>query len=147
MKFNWGAGMAALYLSFAGGMSYLVYRCTRENIDLVTADYYAQEIRYDERYARLRNTAALEAPVRLAHDAAARSLTIEFPAAARERIEGTLYFYKPDDAALDFSVAIAADGGVQTVHTGHMAPGLWKVKAEWQAGGKGYYHEQSLLLK
>ena len=43
MKFNWGYKILFVYLSFAGGILYLVYRTSLENRDLVSENYYEEE--------------------------------------------------------------------------------------------------------
>ena len=48
MKFNWGYKILFVYLSFAGGILYLVYRTSLENRDLVSDNYYEEELAYQK---------------------------------------------------------------------------------------------------
>ncbi len=42
---NWGYRVALLYISFAGLIIFLVTKSVNEKVDLVTPDYYAQELK------------------------------------------------------------------------------------------------------
>ena len=48
MKFNWGVGIFTFYGLFVVFILALVFRSSQENYDLVTEDYYQQEIRFEE---------------------------------------------------------------------------------------------------
>ena len=48
MTLNWGQKMMLVFLVFVGGMSYLVYRCVKTNYDLVSTDYYKEELSYQQ---------------------------------------------------------------------------------------------------
>jgi len=147
MKINWGLRIVILYTAFVAGMLYLVFRCTREPIDLVTPDYYARELQYDKRYEQLRNSEALNDPLRLAIDGPGARLAVAFPVPVRGDAAGTLYFYKPDRASLDFSLPIALTDSVQVIPTAGMARGAWRLQAEWTSGGKPYFEEHVFVLR
>jgi hypothetical protein len=144
MKPNWGLYVTLLYLSFVGMMSYLVYRCTGERVDLVTDHYYERELQYDVQYEKEKNAQAL-APLVLAVHPDRQTVDIVFPDDAGDP-QGTIRFYKPDRASLDFQVPVTPTNRVQTVSTRSLARGLWRVQADWSAGGVPYYQEQQLLL-
>lgn len=46
MKINWGTGLAITLGIFAFGMGFTVYQATQSEHDLVTRDYYQQELAY-----------------------------------------------------------------------------------------------------
>ena len=49
MKFNWGYKITVFYLVFIAGIMYLVIQSSRQKMDLVTTDYYAQELKYQDK--------------------------------------------------------------------------------------------------
>ncbi len=45
---NWGVGIAIVYILFVLGMLTLVFKSRSQKIDLVTENYYQQELAYQE---------------------------------------------------------------------------------------------------
>ncbi len=45
-EFNWGTGIALTLILFVGLMSFMVYKAMQQDFDLVTEDYYAEELDY-----------------------------------------------------------------------------------------------------
>ena len=64
MKFNWGYKIVLVYSVFVAGILYLVVQSSRQQMDLVTDDYYAQEIRYQEKIDQSKRASALSEPIR-----------------------------------------------------------------------------------
>ena len=46
---NWGYKIMIVYLVFVAGIAVMVYNSAMQNIDLVTPDYYAKELKYQEK--------------------------------------------------------------------------------------------------
>ena len=65
MKFNWGYKIVLVYCVFVAGILYLVVQSSRQQMDLVTDDYYAQEIKYQEKIDQSKRASALSEPIRL----------------------------------------------------------------------------------
>ena len=49
MKFNWGHKILGIYFVFITGIAFMVVMSSRQKIDLVTPDYYAEEIKFQEK--------------------------------------------------------------------------------------------------
>ncbi|MBL0070976.1 MAG: FixH family protein [Bacteroidetes bacterium] len=49
MKISWGYRVMFLYIGFAGLIIYFVTRSINEKVDLVTPDYYAQELKFQDK--------------------------------------------------------------------------------------------------
>ncbi|MDZ7847906.1 MAG: FixH family protein [Owenweeksia sp.] len=60
MKLNWGTGIAIVLILFAISMGYAVYKAVQQNYDLVTTDYYAEELAYQEKIDQKKNGLALK---------------------------------------------------------------------------------------
>ncbi len=142
MKIGWGWRIVILYIGFVGGMSYLAYRCTAERIDLVTDNYYEKDLQYDVRYEKEVNAKSPEKNLKVTQDG--NLLEISFPSGSPT---GTLHFYKPNDASLDFNVDIDSDHGSQVINTSQFARGWWTLKADWTADDTGYYTEHRFRLQ
>jgi hypothetical protein len=45
---NWGNKLLLVFVVFASGISFLVYRCMKTPVDLVSSDYYKDELVYQQ---------------------------------------------------------------------------------------------------
>lgn len=48
MKLNWGTGIALTLIGFAMFMSFMVYKAMQQDFDLVSEEYYADELVYQD---------------------------------------------------------------------------------------------------
>ena len=65
MNFNWGYKILFVYILFVSGIMFLVFQSSKQKIDLVTEDYYEQEIKYQERIEQMKRANALSEKVRV----------------------------------------------------------------------------------
>src|SRR5689334_10018601 len=56
-KFNWGWGILCFFCLFVGFMIFMVYMTTTVDHDLVTSDYYQQEIEFQDKIDMKNNLA------------------------------------------------------------------------------------------
>ena len=107
----WRHAIIAWTVIFAAALAAWIAFAVRQNLDLVRADYYEEEIHYQGQLDRLNRTAAIRHEVTVAHDATKREIALVLPAAHRSpRPNGSIHFYRPSDASLDFEVPLATDG-------------------------------------
>ena len=59
MKLSWGYKIAFVYIIFVAGIGFLVFKASSQKFDLVTKDYYDQELKYQEVIDQAANTAML----------------------------------------------------------------------------------------
>lgn len=141
MKFNWGHGIALFYGTFAVTLLAVVIKTTQYDHSLVTKEYYAEDLAYQEQYNKLENSRNLKQPLKVWKDEASRSLSIRFPEGL-ENITGEVTFYRPSDSDKDFTVPFQLqEGHVLQYDTKDMISGLWTVKVDWKAGQTPYYQE------
>ncbi|MFC7666954.1 FixH family protein [Hymenobacter humi] len=76
----WPYAIVATFVLFAAYIGYMVQRAMRTNVDLVSADYYQQELAHQQRMESVARTAALPAPVQVRYEGAAQRLTVQIPA-------------------------------------------------------------------
>ena len=144
----WPYAIIAVFVLFAAYIGSMVYQAMRSDVDLVSADYYKQELVHQQRMEAVARTAALPTPVQLRHEATSHRLTLELPAALMgQAVQGQIHFFRPSDKVLDFSLPLQpAAEQRQTINTSQMAPGLWRVQLDFTAGGQAYFFEQDLTL-
>ncbi len=125
-------------------MGYLAYRSSKENIDLVTEDYYKQELRYESQMDKMRNARSLVQPVQVQVEG--RGVAVVFPA-IEGAVSGEIQIFRPSDARFDRTVAIAPDaGGRQQLNVTELPAGLYRLKIDWKAGEKSFYSEEAINI-
>ncbi len=146
MKFNWGWGITLVLVVFILFMLNLVYKCTQVNVDLVAENYYENEIKYQEQIDREQNSLELKQDIRIIKKD--QFIELIYPSDfTREEISGTIQFFKPDDASLDFTLALSATESMsQEVSSLSLKKGWWFVKIRWTYKQVDYYTEEKLLL-
>ena len=145
----WPYAIIAVFVLFAGYIGYMVQRAMRTNVDLVSADYYQQELAYQQRMESVARTAALPAPVEVTHDRATQRLTLQLPPAlASQAVQGTLHFFRPSDEKLDFRLPFTPTGDParQQLSTSKLLPGRWRLRLDFTAGGQQYYVDKELTI-
>jgi nitrogen fixation protein FixH len=144
----WPYAIIAVFVLFAGYIGYMVQQAMRTSVDLVSADYYQQELAYGQRMKSVARTAALPAPVELTHDADAREVRVQLPASlAGQALQGQVHFFRPSDQKLDFALPLRPNAELrQRLSTAAMRPGYWRVRLDFTAGEQAYFVEKELLI-
>jgi nitrogen fixation protein FixH len=145
----WPLGIVVSCALFAAAMVGFAVFSGFQGVDLVTEEYYEKELRYQGQIDAERRAKALTDPVKVVYSSAADRLRVMLPADhVQTGLEGTLNFYRPSDAALDFEVPLAPDAqGHQVIDTSGMKNGLWKVEMQWVLEGERYSTEESLYVE
>ena len=145
----WPYAIIATFVLFAAYIGYMVQRAMRTSVDLVSADYYQQELAYQQRMESVARTAALPAPVRVSYERQAQRLTLQLPPSlAGQAVRGTVHFFRPSDQKLDFRLpfAPAGDSAQQQLSTSRLLPGYWRLRLDFTAAGRRYFIEKALSI-
>jgi hypothetical protein len=144
----WPYAIIAWFVLFTAAMAAWITVAVHQDMDLVRADYYEEEVRFQRQLDRLNRTAAVRSEVVISHDATKRQVMLRLPAAhLSPRPNGQVHFYRPSNASLDFRVPLKVDAaGLQCIGTEALRGGLWKVRAQWSAAGRDYFHEQVIVV-
>jgi len=143
----WPASIAGFFVLAITFLATFVVWAVRQREDLVSADYYEREIRYQQQLDSLKRSQSLVAHAVVTFEPAQQVVVITLPAAKRENATGQVQLYRPSDARMDreLPLALAADG-TQKLDARSLADGLWKVRVRWSAGGQEYYLEQPVIV-
>jgi hypothetical protein len=145
MKFNWGYKIAVVYLIFVAGILYLVVLSSRQEVDLVTPDYYAQELRYQEKIDQRARAERLSEPVRYSLEPSA--VRIRFPKEFEgKEINGDVLLYYPADSKKDIRASIQAVNNGMTLAIPDKRSGMHILQVSWQSGNQTYYFEENLFI-
>jgi nitrogen fixation protein FixH len=144
----WPYAIIGWFLLFGSGMAAWVVVAVRNDPELVRADYYEQEIAYQKQIDRLNRTAAVRGEVSVLYESMHQRIALHLPAGhLGDKSVGTIHFYRPSNAKLDFELPLALDStGAQRIPTDKLQGGLWKVRVQWTSSGQEFFHDQSVVL-
>jgi hypothetical protein len=144
----WPLGIIVTFaLFFAGTVGLIVMACSQK-MDLVSTDYYEQELKFQGRIDRVERTRHAVTQAAVAYDPAARCITVSLPAGqAGHEVSGRIELYRPSAAGLDRAVKLEPDTkGVQRVDAAGMVPGFWKVRLSWTVESQDYFLDQKIVV-
>jgi nitrogen fixation protein FixH len=143
----WPYAIIATFVLFAGYIGFMVQQAMRTSVDLVSPDYYKQELAYQQRMESAARTAALPAPVQVQYEAEAQRLSLQLPPElAGQAVQGTVHFFRPSDQKLDFELPFSPRGGAQQLSTSKLQSGRWRIRLDFTAGGQQYFQEKELTI-
>jgi hypothetical protein len=143
---NWGNRLLLVFIVFALGMGYLVYRSMHTNFDLVETDYYATELRYQQEIDGTKRAQALSQPVSLSQETT--GILVSFPEEMKnKKLEGTIWFYCSYDRKIDRTFKLEVDSnGTQLIPLTDLPLGNYSVKINWKDQQTSYYSEKQLSV-
>jgi nitrogen fixation protein FixH len=143
---NWGNKLLLVFAIFGSGMSYMVYRCMQTPVDLVSKDYYKEELAYQQVIDGTRRANALSTQPRLT--ATPEGLRLQLPAEMKQKtLTGLIRFYCPADATRDHDIPLIPDAGAgQTIPKEFLTPGQYTVSVSWNTAGTNYFSQQPLTI-
>jgi len=144
----WPIGLVLFFIIFTGYIVGFVIFASSQNMDLVRADYYDQEIRFQKQIDRVHRSAPVLADATIDYDLSGDIVTLSLPSIQQDVISGTVSFYRPSDAGLDTNVKLGLDtAGRQSVNVRSLRAGLWKVRVQWQSSGQEYFFEKPIVIQ
>lgn len=143
---NWGNKLVVVFVAFALFMGYMVYRALSTKYDLVSKDYYKDELRYQERIDGVKNAVALDS-VTISQDAS--TIQIKLPKEHKGyAVKGEVLFYCITDDSKDFKLPLQVDSSAtQVVMKKQLQKAPYQVKLNWQVGKDAFYNEQKLIVQ
>lgn len=144
---NWGRGIALSLIAFAAMMATFLVIASRHVESLVTDEYYAEELKYQERIDAQARARSLSAPVVILVQG--EEVALRFPEElAGLTISGTLTLLRPNDANGDRSVEFEADAEGRFRSDGlRLLPGRYDASVDWRSGGVSYHSSDKLVVQ
>jgi hypothetical protein len=146
MKINWGTGIV---LAFIGFISFIMYFIITMNVDkrfeheLVTEDYYGEELGYQNEIDKLNNSKKLVENI--TYNRTQEGLIIKFPETLNvEKITGKVFLYRPSNKHLDFETTISLSKSYLLIPDKRLVDGRWNISIDWQYNGNSYLFKESI---
>jgi nitrogen fixation protein FixH len=144
----WPLGIILTFVVFISGTIGLVVLAATQRTDLVSANYYEQEIKYQSHIDSVDRTKELGTNASITYDAALKRILITVPAEqARAGVSGYIELYRPSTAGLDRQFPMDMKySRVQSIDVSNLKPGLWRVRAVWSANNTGFSLDQRIVV-
>ena len=145
LKINWGTAIVIAMVLFMVFILQFVYRSVtvdKYSHELVSDDYYKDELYYQREIDKMNNASQLEENVHIKR--VKEGFQITFPANMNsDRISGMIYFQRPSNKNLDFKEKIIVTESKQLVTHTNIVTGKWKVKVDWNYNDKEYLFKET----
>lgn len=157
----WPWGIILVFVLFISGTISLVVMACSQKMDLVSADYYEQEIKFQRQIDQIERTRRWVKEASVTYDSVTSRIRIALPRTAAASgpqagaplgkvsvgIAGQIDLYRPSAAGLDRRLRLELDrDGIQYVDASKLRHGLWKVRVSWNADNTDYFLDESVLV-
>jgi hypothetical protein len=138
---NWGIKIFSVYGLFVAFMIFLVALTMREDVNLVSKDYYVKELAFQGQIDKTNRTAALSEKItwRITDS------EIEISLPGSNISEGEIYFFRPSDPKLDITVPVNTEP-IISVPLSVFSKGMYRMKADWTNKDETYYSETIIVI-
>jgi len=146
-KINWGTGIVIAFICFIAFILYFVIAMNtnkKYDHDLVTEDYYKEELEYQNDIDKQNNAKALSENI--SYSKTAEGIVIQFPKDIdTKKITGNVFLYRPSNKQLDFETSISLSNSYLLIPDNSLVDGRWNIKIDWQYNGKSYLFKETLI--
>lgn len=119
----------------------------RQREDLVSADYYEREVRFQSQLDSMNRSQGVAAKTVVTFEPGRQAILINLPEAKAAGTTGSIHLYRPSDARLDRELPLALTAeGTQHLDAKQLRDGLWKVRVKWSANGQDYFLDQPVIV-
>ncbi len=142
---NWGYKILIVYGVFVAGIMFMVFRSANQKMDLVTTDYYAKELKYQDDINATENANALSENVR--YEIKNNQVLLHFPKDfSGKTITGNAVLYCPSDENKDIKQGFSLQDAPLVLQLTAHSKGQFELHITWQADGVNYYFEQKIFI-
>ena len=146
MKISWGWRIGIVYGGFVVLMLCLVTASSHQKVDLVSKDYYKDEIAYQGVLDASKNQAHLAGSISI--HANASDVIIDFPGEFNNTLlKGNVNLYSAVNQDWDKNFAINTSNNQLTIPRTQLMHTIYTIKVSYTAGGKSFYYETQINLR
>lgn len=141
---SWGNKLLTVFIVFGCMIGFMVYKAVNTPTNLVSNEYYKDELKFQDRINALNNAKKLD-DVQVLQSNGTVSVTL--PAAMKgTSITGEAYFYSKTDPGKDKHLILSADSLCTSFNKTVLPKGNVLLKLSWKSGSKNYYVEKPIDL-
>jgi len=147
MKVNWGTAMVIAMIAFILFILTFVYRSAvmdEYQHELVSEDYYGDELHYQEEIDKINNASKLDVDLTMVRTA--DGLTFRFPEDMEpEKISGTISLQRPSNKSLDLKMSIELTDSDFLNPDQNLASGKYVVVVDWKHENSEYMFKDEIF--
>lgn len=148
MTINWGYKILILYTAFIGGILFLVYKCSQQDVDLVSENYYEKELKFQDQINRSNNVALSGNAIHATLTDNNTRILLTYPSTTEGKTtSGEIHMFRPDNSKLDLKIPVEITSGLQYIDVTKMAKGYWRMQVSWQVGDMPLYQEEKIFIQ
>jgi nitrogen fixation protein FixH len=117
-----------------------------QKVELVSKDYYAQELKYQDKIDAINNTNALASSIDHKIEASTIVLNIN-PELNSSGLSGSINFFRPSDSSKDVKIKMNFVNDQQVISKSQLEHGNYKMQLSWTNNGKNYYKEEVIYIE
>ncbi|WP_394750922.1 FixH family protein [Spongiimicrobium salis] len=147
MKWNWGKGLVLGMVLFMGFILYFVITMSTDKTykhDLVTEEYYAKEMRYQQEIDAETNVRNMQ--TQIISKRTEKGWLLRFPSTwETNKIQGKVFLYRPSNQRLDYDLPIVLSGSDLLIPDKNLVDGRWNIILEWTYDGVSYLYKEEMI--
>ena len=146
-KLNWGVGIVITIACFIGFIMFFVIKMSTDkkyDHDLVTEEYYKQELAYQDQIDAQQNSARLAKNIQV--EVTAEGIQIMFPS-EKQNIKGEVSLYRPSNKKLDLEIPISLENQQMLIPAEKLVEGKYKLSINWKSNETTYLYKKDLQIK
>lgn len=146
MTFNWGHKLILVFVAFAAMMITLAYKSMHTNYELVSKEYYKDELAYQKIIDGSNKANALSAQAVIKQEDG--NVLIQLPSEMKAvTVKGDILFYCAADSRKDRKIEMNMNSdAVQVISSKKIEPGTYTAKISWNSNGQFYYAEETVTI-
>ena len=142
---NFGGRIVVLYLSFVALIVTLVVMSYGQKVELVSDDYYAQEMKFQDKIDAINNEKSLVASIH--HSINGNEITLIADSSLLSNdFEWTIHFFRPSDSSKDIQLKMNFVNNTQAIDSKQLIHGAYKLQLSWTSNQKKYFKEEVIFI-
>lgn len=143
---NFGGKIVVLYLGFVALILTLVFMSYGQKIELVSTDYYAQEINFQQKINATNNEKSLSGSS-ITHSINGNSIILKIDSVLLSNdFKGMITFFRPSDSDQDVHLKMNFVNNEQIIDAKNLIHGAYKLQLSWESNQKNYFKEEVIFI-
>lgn len=147
MKINWGTGIVLAFVGFISFILYFVITMStnaKYDHDLVTEDYYGQELEFQNNLNKEKNAKTLKQDI-IWKKTDEGLLLIFLEDLDVQHISGNVFLYRPSGKQFDFEMPISLSNHHLLIPDNRLLGGRWNIIVDWEYNKIPYRFKKEII--
>lgn len=145
IKFTWGTGIFITIIIFVSFFTSFIIFSLTQDINLVSKDYFPEEIAYGQKLDKIKNADALKDKITI--EQKEDQLVIFYPKNyENENIKGIIKFYYITDSKFDIEIKINFTDHKQIINLLKYKKGRYYLQIDWKNIKTEYFQEFKITI-